>query len=428
MEFLKSKIGCKLFLLVFAYVNLDCYAQDWDKRHEFAKSYFGISNYIYPNVEDGKYLNNIGEISSFERSGFVSPAINIGATHFWGFADFYVSINTSSFKIDQDKIDNSFRLGTFTGLRLFPLASKINTVRPYLGYKFSPFRYKQTNINQEEFKFTQVKSVFDIGIGYQLPNFYFTLEYGQVVDPNFEVYLSRENYKNDKFPKFLLNLGLNYTIETTKSASTELNKRSNALFSSSNKWGFFCAAGPSSSFPVGSSTYVTEQYPYLDDKSFPTIFPDIALGYHFSKLDLIIATSFRPISQKRKAFGFEQELSVRSINFESYAFLADYHGFAPYVGIGISNDNITVNAFDDGVAFSELNTNEFNPNFVFGWDIRPSVKGDWWLLRTNLRYYPFSEVKYHGSSLSLKNIEFNFIQFVFYPQRFKKMINMSTQN
>ena len=58
--------------------------------------------------------------------------------------------------------------------------------------------------------------------------------------------------------------------------------------------------------------------------------------------------------KKEKAYGFEQELSIRSINFESYAFLADYHGFAPYVGIGISNDNFTVNAFDDGVAFSDL--------------------------------------------------------------------------
>ena len=41
-------------------------------------------------------------------------------------------------------------------------------------------------------------------------------------------------------------------------------------------------AGPSSSFPLISSNYITDLYSFLDDKSFPTIFPDIAMGYHFT--------------------------------------------------------------------------------------------------------------------------------------------------
>ena len=75
----------------------------------------------------------------------------------------------------------------------------------------------------------------------------------------------------------LFQIGLNYTIETTKSANTEANRVANNLFSQSNKWGLFFAAGPSSSFPLVSSSYITDIYPFLDDKSFPTIFPDIAL-------------------------------------------------------------------------------------------------------------------------------------------------------
>jgi len=413
------------YSIIIFFCSISVNAQDWEKRHKFAKTYFGISNYIAPNLGAGKFLNSNGNVQQFNKNGFLSPSINIGATHFWGYADFYVSINTTDIKFGNDEVDNSFRLGTFTGLRIYPLASTEYTIRPYLGYKFSPFRYKQSDLSGQNYKFTQVKSVFDIGFGVQLPNFYVTLEYGRVVNPGFDIYLSRETVSTDKFPANLFQIGLNYTIETTKSASTEANRKSNKLFSDSNNWGLFFAAGPSSSFPLVSSSNITDIYPFLDDKSFPTIFPDIALGYHFTKLDLITALSFRPITQKRSAFGFEQKISRKSINFESYKFFGDYHGFVPYLGLGLSYEHIEISESDNGVEIPTSTIDTFSPNIVFGWDIRPSVKGDWWILRTNLRYFPILDVERQGKWLSLQHLEFNFIQFVFYPQRLKKIKNGS---
>lgn len=409
------------------YIALCCistaYTQDWEKRHQFAKSYFGVSNYIITSLSSGNYLTSSNQIATFEKSGFMSPAVNIGATHFWGHADFYVSINTTDIKFQEDSIDNSYRLGTFTGLRIYPLASKSNNIRPYLGYKFSPFRYRQNNIDGATFKHTSVKSVLDVGLGIQLPNFYFTLEYGRVLNPEFETYLSRNVQSTDLFPKNLFQVGLNYMIETTKSASTEINRNLNKTFSLSNQHGLFLAAGPSSSFPIGTSSYVQDLYPFLDDKSFPIIFPDIALGYHFTKPDIITAFSMRPINQKRSAYDYEHQLSRQSIILETYKFLADYHGFVPYVGLGMGYEKL---------AFTETNSipvskNQLSPAVVFGWDIRPSVKGDWWILRTNLRYYPFLKLHVENKSLSLQHMEFNFIQFVVYPQRFKIAKNKLTQ-
>lgn len=401
------------------YIALCCintaYTQDWEKRHQFAKSYFGVSNYIINSLSNGNYLTSSNQIATFEKSGFISPAVNIGATHFWGHADFYVSINTTDIKFQEDSLDNSYRLGTFTGLRIYPLASKSNNIRPYLGYKFSPFRYRQNNLDGATYKQTSVKSVLDVGLGIQLPNFYFTLEYGRVLNPEFETYLSRDVQSTDLFPKNLFQVGLNYMIETTKSASTEINRNLNKEFSASNQHGLFFAAGPSSSFPIGTSSYIQDLYPFLDDKSFPIIFPDIALGYHFTKPDIITAFSMRPINQKRSAYDFEQQLSRQSIILETYKYLADYHGFVPYVGLGMGYEKLE---------FTETNSdpvkkNQLSPAVVFGWDIRPSVKGDWWILRTNLRYYPFLKLHVENKSLSLQHMEFNFIQFVMYPQRFK---------
>lgn len=412
-----------LSILIVAICTVNVSAQDWERRHKFAKTYFGVSNYISPNLSNGTFLNSNTDVQQFDKNGFLSPAINIGATHFWGYADFYVSINTTYIKFGNDEVDNSYSLGTFTGLRIYPLASTENTIRPYLGYKFSPFRYKQSDLSGQNYKFTQVKSVLDIGLGIQLPNFYFTLEYGRVVNPPFNIYLSREAVSEDKFPANLFQIGLNYTIETTKSASTEVNRVANNLFSESNQWGLFFAAGPSSSFPLVSSSYITDIYPFLDDKSFPTIFPDIALGYHFTKLDLLTALSFRPITQKRSAFGFEQKIVRKSMNFEVYKFIIDYHGFAPYVGLGLSYENIKLSESDNGIDAFPTTINKLSSNIVFGWDIRPSVKGDWWILRTNLRYFPFLDIERKGKKLSLQHLEFNFIQFVFYPQRLKKIKN-----
>ena len=409
-----------LSILIVAICTVNVSAQDWERRHKFAKTYFGVSNYISPNLSNGTFLNSNTDVQQFDKNGFLSPAINIGATHFWGYADFYVSINTTYIKFGNDEVDNSYSLGTFTGLRIYPLASTENTIRPYLGYKFSPFRYKQSDLSGQNYKFTQVKPVLDIGLGIQLPNFYFTLEYGRVVNPAFNIYLSREAVSEDKFPANLFQIGLNYTIETTKSASTEANRVANNLFSESNKWGLFFAAGPSSSFPLVSSSYITDIYPFLDDKSFPTIFPDIALGYHFTKLDLLTALSFRPITQKRSAFGFEQKIVRKSVNFEVYKFIIDYHGFVPYVGLGLSYEHIKLSESDNGIDAFPTTINKLSSNIVFGWDIRPSVKGDWWILRTNLRYFPFLDIERKGKKLSLQHLEFNFIQFVFYPQRLKK--------
>jgi len=252
------------------------------------------------------------------------------------------------------------------------------------------------------------------------------VQYEEVrLKPEFNTFLTRSEMSSDRFPVNLFQIGVNYTIETTGFSDTEVSRNSNKLFSKSNKWGFFFGAGPSAVFPIKSSDYITDLYPFLDDKSMPIIFPDIVLGYHYTKLDLITSLSFRPINQKRKAYGFEQNIMRRSVNLECYKFLGDYHGFAPFIGVGTSYEYLTLKETDNGVAITEFSEAIFSPNIVFGWDIRPSEKGDWWILRTNLRYYPVLNLEHRDKTLSLNHLEFNFIQFVVYPQRIKKMKNAS---
>ena len=67
-------------------------------------------------------------------------------------------------------------------------------------------------------------------------------------------------------------------------------------FKNSNSKGFFSALGPSSSFPIKHSSYILNKYPYLDDKSFPNIFPDFRV---FFKLFCQILQQFEFFSKEK---------------------------------------------------------------------------------------------------------------------------------
>lgn len=209
-------------------------------------------------------------------------------------------------------------------------------------------------------------------------------------------------------------------LEITNGSYTKPIAQLDSMVRRKNILGFFFGLGPSSAFPLKTSSYVSERYPYLDDRSMPGIFPEITLGYHFSKQEFVLSTAFRPIQQRRTAFGFDQQIQRNSFSLEAYKFLFDYHGFAPFLGAGVVHDLIRVKENNDGNNLADGKYRKTSPAIVFGWDIRPSRRADIWLLRTSLRYSPFAEIERNGKMLSLQHLEFNFIQAVIYPQKIKK--------
>jgi hypothetical protein len=393
---------------------------DLVKRYTFAKMYTGLDFNYFMGLGESTFLNAQDQAFSLERNRFLLPAINIGATHFWGHADFYVSIATSPIQAETPQVENSVRFGAVTGMRVFPFKIQNQKLRPFVSYKFAPFRLNQRNIFDEKYRKTEVKSLFGLGVAYQTPRIYAYL--GAEFIPNKEttIYISRGQAARSSYPGTLLNFGVNYTIETTYGAYTPTIAQLDTLLSRSNTLGWFLGIGPSSAFPLRSSSYITSQYPFLDDKAMPAVFPEMTLGYHFSKQDWIISLNFRPIRQVREAFSFTQRLKRNSLGLEAYKGLFDYHGFVPFLGAGLLYENILLEETDRAAAVRNQRSEYFTPSIVFGWDIRPSRKADIWLLRTNLRYSPFLEVQNEGGFLSLQHLEFNFIQLVVYPQRIKK--------
>ena len=397
------------------------HAQDWDRRHAFAKSYYGLSLIGVPAMGEGLLVDE-DVVMPFGRSAFFSPAVNIGATHFWGHADFYVSINTVPIKLGDDAVKNSIHMGTFTGLRVYPRAvGEGQGVKPYLGYKFSPWRYRQGDTPELSFKTTRIKGMVDAGLGLATSWGYFTLEGTKLLNPDFEVNLTAAGGSTpDCWPGWTVGVGLNMSLETTSVASNPVNKQLNQELREHNKRGLFLAAGPSSAFPVVGSVGAADAYPYLDDLSFPTIFPDVALGYHFTKADALVAVSRRRMVQRRSAFNRALDIDRQSTVLETYKFTGDYHGFVPYFGFGVGVERMDLEEREGDVVVSEGTYVDMPWYLVFGWDIRPSERGDWWVLRTNLRIPPMLELDHDDHTWSLQHLEFNFIQLVVYPQRWKR--------
>jgi len=412
----------KTLTIILTFLVLEGMAQDLDlkRRYSFAKSYFGVDLSYFFNLQQTSFLNGQNQIQALDRNNFITPAINFGATHFWGHADFFVSVSTSSGKIRPDEVDNSIRFRAITGMRIYPLAIKENTIRPYLSYKFAPIRLNQSDLLGENYRRTQVKSILGAGIAYQTPKFYTYLGYEFIPNNEINIHLSRTQTATSSFPKGLINFGINYSIEFTNGSYSPPIPQLDSLLRRKNALGLFFGIGPSSAFPTQNSSYITDLYPFSDDRTMPNIFPEITAGYHFSKHEFVVSVNFRPIRQERGAFGYNQRLKRNSFGLEAYKFLFDYHGFAPFIGAGLLYEDIRLIEIENDINLTNDRFTLTTPSLVFGWDIRPSRRADIWLLRTNLRYSPFLELEKNSKKISLQHLEFNFIQAVIYPQRIKK--------
>lgn len=117
-----------------------------------------------------------------------------------------------------------------------------------------------------------------------------------------------------------------------------------------------------------------------------------------------------------------RRLKKNSVTFEVFKYLIDYTGFTPYLGINLSYNNIDFSEISTGSSINK-NFKKVSPGFTFGWDILPGKTEHWIVLRTNLRWFPFYKINVNDKNFSLNQIEYNVIQLVLYPSRYKNSKN-----
>jgi len=407
------------------------YIKEGRKRLNFAKTYFELGAQHTPSfIGKQNSINNV--IQSFENSATITPYLNIGALHFWGHADFYLTIPLSQIYLNRnDSINFNYNQAVVTGARFLPWAYKDKKIRPYVGASWTIANLKQeTRTGNSQSSFTKSKINADVGLLYGKGSFMARLGVNISLNNNWGFPITETSVQQIATPLFTGYFGIVYAIETTRSKNMErenerLNNYSKISSPTKNaikKGDWFFGIGPSTSFILAKSDYNTEFYPYFNQKPISNAFFDLAFGYQFNRAGIVTAVSYRNPAFTNEAFGVLQTIKTNSYVVEAYKFLTDYSGFTPYVGLNIAFNDLNYSEVSNKQNLS-LKTTTATPGLTFGWDILPGKTEQWFVLRTNLRWFPFQEFNVADKAFSLNQIEYNVIQAVFYPSRYKNAKN-----
>lgn len=99
--------------------------------------------------------------------------------------------------------------------------------------------------------------------------------------------------------------------------------------------------------------------------------------------------------------------------------MTDYSGFTPCVGLNLTLDLINYQEAYGNDTF-EASFRRLEPEINFGWDILPGKTDEVLILRTNLRWYPFSSFVIEDKKFNFNQLGYNLIQAAFYPSRLSK--------
>ena len=392
-------------------------------RHRFAQLNMGLD---YQTNFGGttSYLDALGQSQSLDFKSLNKLRFLIGGTHFWGHADFYIAISLFNPRMRENNQEVYYSSGVETVFKYYPWRIKHKTIRPFVGLSIAPFYYEQDNLNLEygdgpELNHTSLPVVGGFTFNYKNHLLETSLLWNYANQQDY--FISRTVSSTVETPPLYFSVSYRFMLETTLSAEKSWeNGTAQSIAADKASKGelnnFFVAAGLSSSFWNGKSSYNEKIRPYITKYS-TSIMPDFALGYYLHKPDLNFTLSYRGYGTSTNSYGAIQVLKRRSLAFEITKFLFDYHGFVPFVGPLVSYEDLLFQEEFEDQLIHNIEDNQFTYGLAFGWDIRPN-RLQTWILRTNLRWYPKLEIQVEeGNAIAFDNIEFNFIQLVIYPGR-----------
>lgn len=378
-------------------------------RHRFAQLELGATQYF--SSKSGKTQVSAGDRAvDYQFGKSTTSAIFIGGTHFWGHCDFALTLPLFS-------IGDGMKYGIDLQAKYFHWAIRHNKLRPYVGVSMNPFGYSQNDGP------TVTKTYFPLLAGLNYSRNGHQVELGALYNYNssFDYYITRTQIGQGAVQPFIFNFTYKYTLETTGGAERnwrngETAKRTKLLADSGKLNNFSVAVGPTSTFRMKNSAYLSKKYPFAGQHSYNSAM-EYGLGYYWHKPDLHANIAYRQFKSKIDAYGYTQTAQRKALTVEVFKFLGDYHGFIPFAGPNISYEQLLVSESDFGVDKGRTTFRGWRPGLSFGWDIRPDRLQSW-ILRTNLRWYPnLNVVMPDGQKNHMNQLEFNFIQLVLYPER-----------
>jgi len=407
-------------LLIFHFCN--AYGQDSivdaKKRYTFAQSTFGYDIEYIPKTGSSYFKNANNTLEKTKFGNIISPTFSITGLHFWGHAEFFTGFTFKTINLNSSANKIEYNRSSATGAKIFPWSVNKHTLVPYLGFSVSSFSFKQ----DQGVELNRIEYPLLFGLTYRFKKG--MLEIGGNYHPKAEYsyYISRNEKNVISVPQITFSIDYKYFFDLTLSSlkrieNGELKQEFDLLKSKKSLSSFYIALGPAYSFFTQNSSYNTANRPYLDNYNISNLYPDMGLGYYNYKLDACLNLSWRNFKTSLSAYNVSQHVHRNSIAIEFYKFIGDYHGFVPFVGGIISNENFEVTENDASSKTLNEKFSFFTGGLIIGWDIR-STRTDWWGVRTNIRYFPGLNLTLNnGYNINMNQIELNFLQLILYPNR-----------
>lgn len=418
-----------IFTSGFANSQIDTLKQS---RFDFARTTLGLGvNYSYSgNVN---YLNASSQVESFQLNNQLYPVLYFGGLHFWNSTELYFALPFGQLFPKKPSTDIAIEnnLSSVFGIKYYPWKINNQTFRPFIGVAISGLNYEQKSENISLDGDLKTTIVYPLQGGFSWRKNKYLLDF-QVIynyENTFEYYISKNQIATINTPKLYFSTTAKLLLEGTKGSEKYYysGKEQNDydLFKTNNQLNsFYLAIGPSTSFFTQKSEYNSEIRPFFHTPVNTNVFLDIGIGYFYERINAFAGVSYRNMKTNSEAYNAEQDLKRESFLFEFNKFLFDYQGFVPYVGIGLGYEQLSFNEKENGSIVIAEEKNILKPVIIFGWDILPT-KLEYMTLRTNLRYTPSLNIEVNDFVIPASQLEFNIIQLVFYPQRFR---NFKYQN
>lgn len=384
-----------LSLVSYQFLNAQPYIEGGNTRHRFAQLTLGTQ---------------VTALNTQATWG-VQQQLIIGGTHFWGHADFLLAVPFYQLG------DSKMKPGVETAMRYFPWRITSRRISPYVGSSWQPMRYQFG----DGAPLTLHRFPIGSGLQYLSKQFLIGLHMNYFPQNSFNYSISREDIGALYHQKFSWSLSAKWMIESTLSAEKEWKsgrtaKLTDTLAKLKRLNGLTFSVGISSATTLGS--VYQGGWNHLDQGKVMRVFPEFGVGYYWHNPDVQVNLAYRGYKLQSKAFGDESKWLRRSLGLEMFKFIGDYHGFVPFIGLMASYEQLGLAIEAEGKAGEKFEDAGMHPGLVFGWDIRPNRLQAFYL-RTTLRWHPTLELKGKGNYFELDQLEFNFIQLVIFPGRWR---------
>lgn len=392
--------GLRIVGLMFAVLGSASARSDTDfiyqgtpDRFSFAQFYAGAGVY-----QVGITLTDIEDHVAGSESGKedVSGAgITIGAMHYWGRADFYVTFPFSA-EFSSGSTEFSYSPGVETGAKWYVTRVAKGRFSPYLGaaFSFPSFSHKGSG--------DQHKLVLPLsaGLTYARPPFLFDFSAHYTRSDDYRFSFSPDTATDVNVDGLSFRLGARYFQDL----SIHGRKKSQDDLPNGNH--FYLGIGPSTAWLTKSDD---PMLPNGSIRETPAVFPELSAGFELKRVrkkgvKTLINLAYRPQSLRVDAYKAEQTFNNQALSLDLMQSFADYYGFVPFVGLSLMYNDLEYKQANERYGDSAVNW-----GVAFGWDILPNHT-DRFYLRTMLRYYPDISISVDSHEIAFPNFEFNFIQ------------------